>query len=69
MRRRDPLRLIDNWDNRAAAFFASLALALATIGTNISANSISAANGFTALMPRVRATFQLRTGLWLISHS
>lgn len=52
--RRDPLRLIDNWDNRAAAFFASLAFALATICTNISANSLSAANDFTALAPRVR---------------
>jgi nucleobase:cation symporter-1, NCS1 family len=46
--------LIDNWDNRAAAFFASFAFALATICTNISANSISAANDFTALLPRVR---------------
>jgi hypothetical protein len=49
----DPLRLIDNWDNRAASFFASFAFALATLGTNISANSISAANDFTALAPRV----------------
>ncbi|KAG8827743.1 hypothetical protein FRC19_000752 [Serendipita sp. 401] len=48
----DPLRLIDNWDNRAASFFASFAFALATICTNISANSISAANDFTALLPR-----------------
>ncbi|KZT61455.1 NCS1 nucleoside transporter family [Calocera cornea HHB12733] len=48
----DPLRLIDNWDNRAAAFFASLAFCLATLGTNIGANSISAANDFTALAPR-----------------
>lgn len=49
----DPLRLIDQWDNRPAAFFASFAFALATLGTNISANSISAANDFTALAPRV----------------
>ncbi|KAF8306380.1 cytosine-purine permease [Clavulina sp. PMI_390] len=48
----DPLRLIDKWDNRAAAFFASFSFALATLGTNISANSISAANDFTALAPR-----------------
>ncbi|CAE6424767.1 unnamed protein product [Rhizoctonia solani] len=48
----DPLTLIDRWDNRAAAFFASFAFCLATIGTNVSANSISAANDFTALMPR-----------------
>jgi NCS1 family nucleobase:cation symporter-1 len=49
----DPLRLIDKWDNRAAAFFASFAFALATLGTNISANSISAANDFTAIAPKV----------------
>ena len=49
----DPLRLIDKWDNRAAAFFASFSFALATLGTNISANSISAANDFTALAPKV----------------
>lgn len=49
----DPLRLVDHWDNRAAAFFASFAFALSTLGTNISANSISAANDFTALAPRV----------------
>lgn len=50
----DPLRLIDNWDNRAAAFFASFAFVLATIGTNISANSLCAGNDMTALLPRVR---------------
>ncbi|EJD55067.1 NCS1 nucleoside transporter family [Auricularia subglabra TFB-10046 SS5] len=48
----DPLRLIDHWDNRAAAFFASLAFALATLGTNISANSLSAGNDFAALWPK-----------------
>lgn len=47
----DPLRLIDKWDNRAAAFFASLSFVLATLGTNISANSLSAANDMTALLP------------------
>jgi len=50
---RDPLDLIDQWDNRPAAFFASASLALATICTNISANSFSAANDLTALFPRV----------------
>jgi Permease for cytosine/purines, uracil, thiamine, allantoin len=65
---RDPLRLIDNWDNRAAAFFASLAFALATICTNISANSLSAANDFTALMPRVRSMFPKWVGSRLIVH-
>jgi NCS1 family nucleobase:cation symporter-1 len=47
----DPLRLIDKWDNRAAAFFASFSFILATIGTNISANSLSAANDMTVLFP------------------
>ncbi|CAE6526085.1 unnamed protein product [Rhizoctonia solani] len=57
----DPLTLIDRWDNRAAAFFASFAFCLATIGTNVSANSISAANDFTALLPRAMAEHQTRT--------
>ncbi|KAG8932925.1 hypothetical protein FRC03_000061 [Tulasnella sp. 419] len=48
----DPLTLIDKWDNRAAAFFASFSFALATITTNIGANSISAANDLTAMAPR-----------------
>ena len=42
----------DRWDNRAAAFFASLAWVLTTLGTNISANSLSAANDMTVLFPR-----------------
>ena len=49
----DPLLLIDKWDNRAAAFFASFAFALTTIGTNISANSFGAGNDITALLPKV----------------
>jgi len=48
----DPLTLINRWDNRAAAFFASASFALATIGTNVSANSLSAANDMTALFPK-----------------
>ncbi|EIN05896.1 NCS1 nucleoside transporter family [Punctularia strigosozonata HHB-11173 SS5] len=48
----DPLRLIDKWDNRAAAFFASFAFVLATLGTNISANSLSAGNDMAALLPK-----------------
>ena len=48
----DPLRLIDHWDNRAAAFFTSFAFTLGTLGTNISANSLSAGNDMTALCPR-----------------
>ena len=48
----DPLRLIDRWDNRAAAFFAALSFMLATLGDNVSANSLSAANNMTVLFPR-----------------
>ncbi|THU93841.1 NCS1 nucleoside transporter family [Dendrothele bispora CBS 962.96] len=48
----DPTQLIDRWDNRAAAFFASFSFVLATLGTNISANSLSAANDMTVLFPR-----------------
>lgn len=48
----DPLRLVDKWDNRAAAFFVSFAFMLATLGTNISANSLSAANDMTVLLPQ-----------------
>ncbi|KAI0255439.1 cytosine-purine permease [Lactifluus subvellereus] len=48
----DPLKLINQWDNRAAAFFVSFAFVLSTLGTNISANSLSAGNDMTALCPR-----------------
>jgi NCS1 family nucleobase:cation symporter-1 len=48
----DPLKIIDHWDNRPAAFFAALAFAFGTLGTNISANSLSAGNDMTALWPR-----------------
>ncbi|KAI0063265.1 NCS1 nucleoside transporter family [Artomyces pyxidatus] len=48
----DPLKLIDQWDNRAAAFFTAFAFVLTTLGTNISANSLSAGNDMAALCPR-----------------
>ncbi|KZV73617.1 NCS1 nucleoside transporter family [Peniophora sp. CONT] len=48
----DPTTLINQWDNRAAAFFASFAFAVGTIGTNIASNSLSAANDMTVLFPR-----------------
>ncbi|KAI9061589.1 NCS1 nucleoside transporter family [Trametes sanguinea] len=48
----NPLTLIDHWDNRAAAFFAAFTFALATLGTNISANTLSAANDLTVLFPK-----------------
>jgi Permease for cytosine/purines, uracil, thiamine, allantoin len=48
----NPLTLINLWTNRPAAFFASFSFMLATLGANISANSLSAANDLTALCPR-----------------
>ncbi|KAJ5143377.1 uncharacterized protein N7515_002164 [Penicillium bovifimosum] len=48
----DPLVLISYWPNRACRFFAAASFALASLGVNISANSISAANDFTALFPQ-----------------
>jgi len=48
----DPLQLINQWDNRAAAFFASFAFLLTTIGTNISANALVAANDLTVCFPK-----------------
>ncbi len=41
----DPMALVSHWDNRAARFFAAFSFALAALGVNISANSLSAANG------------------------
>ncbi|KAK5012516.1 hypothetical protein LTR60_004222 [Cryomyces antarcticus] len=48
----DPMALISNWDNRACRFFAAFSFALAALGVNISANSLSAANDLTALFPQ-----------------
>jgi len=48
----DPTHLIDHWTNRPAAFFAAFSFILATLGTNISANTLSAGNDMTALAPR-----------------
>ncbi|KAJ3529036.1 hypothetical protein NM688_g7911 [Phlebia brevispora] len=48
----DPLQLINEWDNRAAAFFAAASFMFATLGTNISANSLGAANDMMAMCPR-----------------
>ncbi|MCJ1313003.1 hypothetical protein MMC25_006679 [Agyrium rufum] len=47
----DPMALISNWDNRACRFFAAFSFALAALGVNISANSLSAANDLMALFP------------------
>ncbi|KAF1833988.1 uracil permease [Decorospora gaudefroyi] len=48
----DPMALISNWPSRAARFFAAFSFALAALGVNISANSLSAANDLTALFPQ-----------------
>lgn len=53
----NPLEIIMLWlddgsRGRAAAFFAALAWFIATVGTNATANSISAANDLTVLFPR-----------------
>jgi NCS1 family nucleobase:cation symporter-1 len=52
----NPLDIVSMWlDNkggRAAAFFAALSWYIAQVGTNITANSISAANDLTVLFPK-----------------
>jgi nucleobase:cation symporter-1, NCS1 family len=48
----DPMALVANWNSRAARFFAAFSFALAALGVNISANSLSAANDLMALAPR-----------------
>ncbi|KAE8145819.1 permease for cytosine/purines, uracil, thiamine, allantoin-domain-containing protein [Aspergillus avenaceus] len=48
----DPIAHLSNWSSRACRFFGALSFALASLGVNISANSISAANDLTALFPR-----------------
>ena len=45
------LALISNWDSRTCRFFAAFSFALAALGVNISANSLSAANDLMALFP------------------
>ncbi|KAF9887283.1 hypothetical protein FE257_010411 [Aspergillus nanangensis] len=47
----DPIVLISHWSSRACRFFGAFTFALASLGVNISANSISAANDLMALMP------------------
>lgn len=48
----NPLSLIDHWESRPAVFFAAVTFALATLGTNVSATTLSAANDMTILCPR-----------------
>lgn len=57
----DPLTVLSHWTGsgraRAGAAFCGLALALAQLGTNLSANCISAANDLNAMFPKVRIIF------------
>lgn len=51
----DPLMIVDKWTSpggRAVAFFCALAFLIASIGINISANSISVAVDLSTLFPR-----------------
>ncbi|OKL61105.1 hypothetical protein UA08_03326 [Talaromyces atroroseus] len=48
----DPNVLLAFWSSRACRFFGAFSFALAALGSNISANSLSAANDFTALAPQ-----------------
>lgn len=55
----DPTVLISHWSSRVCRFFAAASFALASLGVNISANSISAANDLSALAP---GYFDIRRG-------
>jgi nucleobase:cation symporter-1, NCS1 family len=48
----DPTSIIALWTNRAAAFFCACAFGLATLGTNISTNSIATSNDLAFLAPK-----------------
>jgi NCS1 family nucleobase:cation symporter-1 len=48
----NPADIFAQWGNRAAVFFASAGFAVSIIGTNISANSISAAVDLMTLCPK-----------------
>ena len=60
----DPLTIMAHWTGsgraRAGAAFVGLAFVLAQLGSNISANCISAANDLNAMFPRVRGSHQKR---------
>lgn len=55
----EPTDLISHWSSRACRFFGAASFALASLGVNISANSISAANDLAALLP---GFFTIRRG-------
>jgi NCS1 family nucleobase:cation symporter-1 len=48
----DPMALVSHWSSRSCRFFAAFSFALAALGVNISANSLSAANDLMALFPQ-----------------
>ena len=48
----DPTQIIMLWENRAGAFFCAFAFGLATLGTNISTNSIASSNDFAFIAPK-----------------
>ncbi len=49
----DPVYLLSLFDNKAVLVFAMVALALATLATNIAANVVSPSNDFAHLWPRM----------------
>ncbi|TVY44185.1 putative permease [Lachnellula subtilissima] len=64
----DPLTIMSHWtgshQSRAGAVFVGLSFVLAQLGSNISANCISAANDLNAMFPRY---INLRRGSYLIA--
>ncbi|CAD6587251.1 MAG: hypothetical protein TREMPRED_004705 [Tremellales sp. Tagirdzhanova-0007] len=60
----DPTMIIALWTNRAAAFFCAFAFGLATLGTNISTNSIATSNDFAFIAPKY---LNIRRGAFITS--
>lgn len=60
----DPTTVVARWENRAAAFFCAAAFGLATLGTNISTNSVAASNDLAFMVPR---WINLRRGSFIVS--
>ncbi|AAW46841.1 allantoin permease, putative [Cryptococcus deneoformans JEC21] len=48
----DPTSIVALWTSRAGAFFVAFAFGFATLGTNISTNSIATSNDFAFLIPK-----------------
>lgn len=63
----DPLTIMAHWNGssgaRAAAAFVSLSFVLAQLGSNISANCVSAANDLNAMFPSVRMKRKFTMGV------